>query len=113
MDRVPHVEGAAAGGAAGAADDGAGAGPRGGAAGQVIGWLGSRDPAAASDWLLVMCRVQYLLRYKEIMRMVREAAQCRQFEERDQQKDEIIGQYYQTWMKPLQSATSATPAVKT
>ena len=79
----------------------------------MIGWLGSRDPAAASDWLVMMCRVQYLLRYKEIMRMVREAAQCRQFEERDQQRDEIIGQYYQTWMKPLQSASTATATVKT
>jgi len=46
-------------------------------------------------------KMQYILRYKEIVKMVKEAAQCRQFEERDS-NDEVIGQFYQSWMKPLQ-----------
>ena len=46
-------------------------------------------------------KIQYILRYKEIVKMIKEAAQCRQFEERDT-KDEMIGQFYQSWMKPLQ-----------
>ena len=53
-----------------------------------------------------MTKMEYLLKYKEIMKMLREAAQCRQFEERNEQNDEIIGKYYQTWMKPLQSAAT-------
>ena len=53
-----------------------------------------------------MAKMEYLLKYKEIMKMLREAAQCRQFEERNEKNDEIIGKYYQTWMKPLQSAAT-------
>ena len=54
-----------------------------------------------------MAKVEYLMKYKEIMKMLREAAQCRQFDERNDKTDERIGQYYQTWMKPLQSAIAS------
>jgi len=47
-------------------------------------------------------KIKYILRYKEIVKMVKEAAQCRQFEEKDK-TDPIIGQLYQSWMKPLQN----------
>ena len=53
-----------------------------------------------------MSKVEYLLKYKEIMKMLREAAQCRQFDERNGKNDEIIGNYYQNWMKPLQTAVT-------
>ena len=53
-----------------------------------------------------MNKMEYLLRYKEIIKMVKEAAQCRQFDERHDKNDEIIGNYYQTWMKPLQTAAN-------
>jgi len=51
-----------------------------------------------------MTKIDYLLKYKEIMKMLREAAQCRQFDERNGKNDEVIGKYYQGFMKPLQSA---------
>ena len=42
-----------------------------------------------------MTKIDYLLKYKEIMKMLREAAQCRQFDERNGKNDEVIGKYYQ------------------
>ena len=53
-----------------------------------------------------MSKLDYLMRYKEIMRMLREAAQCRQFDERNEKNDEVIGKYYKTFMNPLQSAAT-------
>jgi len=45
-----------------------------------------------------------MLRYKQIIKMVKEAGQCRQFDERDM-KDEIVGRFYQSWLSPLTNAT--------
>lgn len=51
-------------------------------------------------------KAQYIISYKEIVRMVKEAAQCRQFEERDM-NDEMIGKFYQSCMKPLQIGSAS------
>ena len=50
-------------------------------------------------------RVEYILRYKEILKMVKEASQCRQFEEKDENQ-EMIAKFYQSCMKPLTVAAS-------
>ena len=48
-------------------------------------------------------KIQYLVKYKEIINMLKEASKCRQFDERDKENDGIIGKFYQTMMTPLQT----------
>jgi len=46
-------------------------------------------------------KVEYLLQYKNIIRMVKEAAKCRQFLERDATADSLMGEFYSQWIRPL------------
>ena len=48
-------------------------------------------------------KIQYLIKYKEIINMLKEASKCRQFDERDKENDGIIGKFYQSMMTPLQT----------
>ena len=50
-----------------------------------------------------MNKIEYLLKYKEIINMLKEASKCRQFDERDKENDGIIGKFYQSMMTPLQT----------
>ena len=51
-----------------------------------------------------MNKIEYLLKYKEIINMLKEASKCRQYDERDKENDGIIGKFYQSMMTPLQTA---------
>jgi len=48
-------------------------------------------------------KIDYILRYKEIMTMMKEAAQCRQFDEL-RTGDGMVGQFYKSIMAPVENA---------